>query len=99
VTTLEKLTTLQETYADNGTLGRVVDKLVETALNQHRQRLQRYQADLQAFEQRFGFDSVTFYQRFQAGQLGDEMDLFEWASLYELELDLLAKIRKLELVQ
>ncbi len=57
-------------------------------------RLQRYTTELQQFEQRFGMDSATFYQRFQAGKLGDGMDFFEWAGLYELKLDLLAKNHK-----
>lgn len=38
------------------------------------QRLQRYITELQQFEQRFGIDSATFYQRFQAGKLGDGMN-------------------------
>jgi hypothetical protein len=41
-------------------------------------------------------DSGTFYQRFEAGELGDAMDFFEWAGLYELGKDLLGKIRRLE---
>ena len=45
MTTIEKLAALHETYSDSGTFSRVVDKLLETALSQHRQRLQRYLVD------------------------------------------------------
>ena len=41
-------------------------------------------------------DSATFYRRFEAGELGDAMDFFEWAGLYELRQDLLEKIRRVE---
>jgi hypothetical protein len=67
-------------------------------LSQQRQRLERYERDLREFENRYGLDSATFYRRFEAGELGDAMDFFEWASLYELRQDLLEKIRHLELV-
>jgi hypothetical protein len=41
-------------------------------------------------------DSATFYQRFEAGELGDAMDFFEWAGLYELRQDLLDKMHRVE---
>ncbi len=48
------------------------------------------------FENRYGMSSATFYDRFEAGKLGDAMDFFEWAGLYELRQDILKKIRRLE---
>jgi hypothetical protein len=41
-------------------------------------------------------ESATFYRRFEAGELGDAMDFFEWAGLYELYQDIIEKIRRLE---
>ena len=68
------------------------------ALSQHRRRLERYEHDLDNFENQYGMASATFYERFEAGELGDAMDFFEWAGLYELHQDLLEKIRHLESV-
>jgi hypothetical protein len=42
-------------------------------------------------------ESETFYRRFEAGELGDAMDFFEWAGLYELGRDVIEKIRCLEM--
>ena len=42
-------------------------------------------------------ESATFYRRFEAGELGDAMDFFEWASLYELRQDIIKKIQRLEM--
>ncbi|XCN71609.1 MAG: hypothetical protein Q3M24_14995 [Candidatus Electrothrix aestuarii] len=38
---------------------------------------------LQEFEQRFGVDSRKFYQDFQAGEMGDDMEYMKWAGEYE----------------
>ena len=91
-----RLEALKEAYPDQGELEVVVGKLVDVALHRYRQRLGRYANDLRQFEQRYGFDSEVFYHRFEAGELGDATDYFEWAGLYELRRDLLAKIGRLE---
>jgi hypothetical protein len=59
-------------------------------------RLKRYEQDLREFEKRYGMESATFYRRFQAGELGDAMDFFEWAGLYALYQDIIEKIRRLK---
>ncbi len=43
-------------------------------------------------------DSETFYRRFEAGELGDVMDFFEWEGLCELRQDLLREIHRIESV-
>jgi hypothetical protein len=40
-------------------------------------------------------ESDAFYLRFEDGELGDAMDFFEWAGLYELRQDLVEKIRSI----
>lgn len=94
----QKLELLKEACADQAELDQVVGKLLDLTLSQHRRRLARYEGELEAFEQRYGMNSPTFYRRFEAGDLGDAMDLFEWAGVYELRQDLLEKIRRLESV-
>jgi hypothetical protein len=94
--TQHKLEVLKEACADEAELDQVVGKLLDLTLGQHRRRLERYERDLGAFEVQYGMDSATFYRRFEAGELGDAMDFFEWAGLYELRQDLLEKIRRVE---
>jgi hypothetical protein len=92
----QKLEVLKQTCADESELDQVVGKLLDMTLSQYRRRLERYERDLQTFEKRYGMDSATFYQRFEAGELGDTMDFFEWAGLHELRQDLLEKIQHVE---
>ena len=93
---LDKLKLLKEAYSDEVELDRVLGKLLDIVLSQYRLRLERYNEELQKFEARYGMKSDEFYRRFEAGELGDAMDFFEWAGLYELRLDILEKIRRLE---
>ena len=95
--TLQKLEVLKGTYSDEADLDRVLGKLLDVALSQHRLRLERYERDLREFESRYAMESAAFYRRFEAGELGDAMDFFEWAGLYELRQDILKKIRRLGL--
>ena len=95
--TLHKLEVLKDTYSDGAELDLILVKLLDLSLSQHRLRLERYERDLCEFEMRYGMESPAFYRRFEAGDLGDAMDFFEWAGLYELRLDIVEKIRRLEL--
>ena len=92
----DKLEAIKDAYTDEAELDRVLGKILDAALSRHRLRLERYVRDLRDFEERYGMDSPSFYQRFEAGELGDAMDFFEWAGLYELRLDLIEKIRRVE---
>ncbi len=94
--TMNKLEALKEAYADEPELERVLGKLLDAALSQHRLRLERFERDLMKFEQRYGMKSSEFYNRFKSGDLGDAMDFFEWLGIYELYGELLKKIRRME---
>ena len=45
--------------------------------------LRRYRERLAEFESRHGFDSQTFARKFNAGELGDEADWFEWQYVWD----------------
>lgn len=94
--TRQKLDVLKNAYANEAELDLVLGKLLDATLGQHRLRLERYKRDLREFEERYGMESEAFYKRFEAGELGDAMDFFEWAGLYELQVDIVDKIQRLE---
>ena len=94
--TAKKLELLKDVYNDETALDLVLGKLLEGTLSDCRLRLQHYASALQDFEHRHEMDSEAFYRRFEEGELGDSMDFFEWAGLFELHLDLQSKIRRLE---
>ncbi len=91
-----KLDLLKDTYTDEVELDLVLSKVLDLTLDRYRTRLERYERELREFEQQYQVDSHVFYQRFEAGEMGDAMDYFEWAGLYELRQALVAKIELLE---
>ena len=97
--TLHKLEAIKETIPDNLELGHVLTKLLSVVINQYQLRLERYARDLRDFEERYGMDTTTFHERFDAGKLGDSADFFEWDGLYDLQRDLTEKIHRLESAQ
>jgi len=42
------------------------------------------EARLTSYEQRYGMTSWEFYQRFRAGELGDDMDFVEWSVFWDM---------------
>lgn len=95
--TLHKLDVLKDTY-EIDELDLVLEKLLEVTRHQYRARLEHYEQDLLTFEKRYNMDSQAFFKQFEAGKLGDSMDFFEWAGLYDLYQALLRKIQRLETV-
>ena len=50
--------------------------------------------DLAGFEKKYNMPSAEFYQKFQAGQMGDDFYAFEWSSLYRSFVDLRRSIER-----
>jgi hypothetical protein len=49
-----------------------------------RQKIAKIEQKIQDFEQKYQMQSEDFFQRFQAGELGDSMDFFEWNAYHEM---------------
>lgn len=56
-------------------------KVLEVGIEKTARRLKR-------FEQQFNQETFTFYQQFQAGELGDSIEYIKWAGEYETLLQL-----------
>ncbi len=91
VTTLDRLQALTTMY-QRGYQDTVVDltvkKLVENQLQQHGTKLNALQADIEKYEQQFDMSSEEFSQKFEAGKMGDDADVFEWHILYQMYKEL-----------
>ncbi len=86
-TTLERLRALERLYAE-GYRDDVVDlavrKLVAYQVEKDAAQVETLRAELAQYEQRYGMDSAHFYGRYEAGEMGDDADVFEWAALYQM---------------
>ena len=93
VRTLEKLYTQGET---SDIVDLALEKLFTYELRQSQQQLVQLERDLSLFEQQHDLSSDAFYARFLAGEMGDAMDLMEWASLHQMAERLKQRIGLLE---
>lgn len=64
-------------------LDRTLNKLIMIQLARYQKAIQQIEPELRAFEKRFHMASDECYEKFTAGELGDDGDIFEWVSLYE----------------
>ncbi|ALB41594.1 MULTISPECIES: hypothetical protein [Nostocales] len=59
-------------------------KLSSPLANSTQQDISDLEQKLKNFETKYQMSSGDFYQEFQAGKLGDEIDFFEWSVFYEM---------------
>ncbi len=67
-------------------------------LEEYRKNLVEYEAELHRFEKQYKMSSAEFYQKFEAGELGDAMDFFDWSGLVEFKHHVLGIIARMEAV-
>jgi hypothetical protein len=93
---VQLLEKLYEKGQGSGLLDLTLDKLFAYELHNTRQQLEELEQDLAEFEERYALSSREFYERYQAGEMGDEMDYVEWASLHQMTERLRERIELLE---
>lgn len=64
-----------------------LEKLIRDQISQEELALKRLAPRLLEYEKQHGMSSSTFFSLYRAGELGDEMDYFEWNVLYKMRLD------------
>lgn len=65
------------THNDEATL-RMLDKVIDFLVEKDRKKLAGFREKLVAFEQQYGMSTAEFQQRFDAGELGDAPQWFDW---------------------
>lgn len=65
------------THNDEVTL-RMLDKVIDFLVEKDRKKLAGFREKLVAFEQQYGMSTAEFQQRFDAGELGDAPQWFDW---------------------
>lgn len=96
--TLEKLELLKENCIDQSELDRILGQLLQVILTRYAQKLSIYNTDIEKFEQKYDLNSNEFEKKFDAGELGDDIDFFEWFGLCQLRQEITLKINKLKQV-
>ena len=81
---LAQLIRLYESGQVSDRMDRTLDKLFSVEAVEEQKIVETLRSDLDKLEARFGMESPDFFARFEKGELGDDMDFMEWASLYQM---------------
>lgn len=98
--TLLKIQSLEQLYRNgyqSSTVDAAIEKLVGIEQARVEHELARLQDRLCNFEEQYHISSAEFYRRFQAGEMGDEADFFEWSAFYQMWLSTRDQLNLLKL--
>jgi hypothetical protein len=77
------------------TVDTTLDKLITLEQDRTRRELTQIEQRLRAFEAQYRVSSDEFQRRFQAGELGDSADMFEWSAFYQMGLSVREQLAEL----
>ncbi|MCK5522747.1 MAG: hypothetical protein KAI83_06380 [Thiomargarita sp.] len=102
MTTLEKVKRLEQYLVMSGSsidpvLDQSLDKLLVRELTRILALKNRLLNQLSAFEKTYSMSNTDFYQRYEMGEMGDEMDFIEWAATIEMLTHLEKKLGLLQI--
>ena len=83
----EKLHLLQKVAPNDALLDSMLDKVLGAVADQYRQKLSGYLTKLQELERNHGMTTDVFLQRFEAGDLGDSEEWFDWEAIAALKAE------------
>ncbi len=87
--TLTRIHSIEQLY-QTGYRSNIVDHTIKKLVYIERARLETEVSNLSTrllnFEDQYHLPSKEFYHRFQAGEMGDEADMFEWSAFYQMRL-------------
>lgn len=99
VPTLDRIRNLEQLYRSgyrSATIDATIDKLLSVEVANARQEADSLRSRLTELETEYGMSSADFLRRFQAGELGDSADMFEWSAYYQMWLSAQKRVRLLE---
>jgi hypothetical protein len=73
-----------------------LNKLIVFQIAKYRSNINQIGQDLNEFERKYRMSSEKFFHKFESGNMGDDADFFEWASLYENVILYSQRIKSLE---
>ena len=92
----EKLHLLETVAPNDALLASMLDKVLGAVADQYRQKLSGYRSKLQELERDHGMSTEVFLQRFEAGELGDADQWFDWEAIAALKTEAERKLGELE---
>lgn len=74
----EKIHLIERITHNDEVILRMLDKVIDFLVEKDRKKLAGFREKLVAFELQYGMSTAEFQQRFDAGELGDAPQWFDW---------------------
>lgn len=97
--TLTKVKNLEkfiQKHGEDSVISQTITKMLDYKMQKYDEEINRLNKDLKKYERKFKKESSVFFDEFNKGRLGDDMDFIEWSSLYQMRSNLLKKKTELE---
>lgn len=79
---LEKL--VQEFPINDNMLDLTLDKIFDREINKLEIKIADFTNQIRQWEENYQINSTSFLEKFESGQMGDNMDFIDWASTLEM---------------
>lgn len=97
--TLAKVKNLEkfiQKHGEDSVISQTITKMLDYKIQKYDEEINKLNKKLKKYERKYKKESSVFFDEFSSGRLGDDMDLIEWASLYQMRSNLLKKKTELE---
>jgi hypothetical protein len=95
LTKIQSLARLVQTGYQSDVVDATLDKLIDMEQARLEIEAENLAKQLHPFEQRYQLSSAEFHSRFRAGEMGDDVDLFEWSAFYQMWLSVQERLEAL----
>jgi len=96
LTKVKNLDQFVRKHGEDALIAGTITKMLEYKIQQYQKEINRLKREMANFERAYGMSSSDFYQKYIAGDLGDDLDFVEWSSFYQMRQRLLDKRTELE---
>lgn len=79
---------VKDTVIPEDQVKNIVLKALKSRIEKINSKIEEIKNNINYFKLKYGMESEEFYRKFETGELGDEMDFFEWKSSIEILNDL-----------
>jgi hypothetical protein len=93
---LEEYVASTNASAGDRVLELTIDKLLDRETSRLISQKARLEQQLAGFEREYRLNSKEFYEKFERGELSDDMDFVEWSATYEMAANLRRQLSILE---
>ena len=82
---IERVQSVIQQFGEDPFFEVALQKMLDYRAEQYEQELKEIEENLSRFEQQYDLSTVAFLEKFEAGQMGDDIDFLEWASLHRMK--------------